>query len=191
MRKVCGGCKKRRDIKFFSPKGKGRWEAKCRDCRNAEARERRAKKRAEKDLLAEAEAIVEAAMPAEMEHAEDVSRETSRHDPVDDGMVLVPTEMAGYLATPDKLEDMIRELVPDALSRLYGHLWQLRLLGSRIVMGNYLPQDMTAYQKSLDKILDIVEVRRKELSSRDVGDELLEEFRNFQSNAGFVKKDAS
>ena len=104
------------------------------------------------------------------------------------GYVGLPETLEQYVLMADRLEEMIDELVPDTKSRLIGHLLQLRLLAPRVAFGNYLPQDMTALQKSLDTILATVEVRRKELKNRSAGEELSEMWRDYRENGGVVLK---
>ena len=166
MQRHCIGCDRTKDISEFSPKGEGRWHPRCKACRRAEARARRAG--AKPDEPTEPKSNVVHLAFSESEQPESVEIEL---DP----------DVTGFLATANHLQEEIEDKMPDVLARASGHLALVRLLGPKIVLGHATTADVSAYSRALDKIVDLFETRRKEMTNVDVGQSILDDWRSFRS----------
>ena len=183
MRKQCIGCGETKDISEFSPKGKGRWQPRCKLCRSAEARAKRAGAKPEKppDNVVELRPSKPKAPKPPRAPAEPSPPDLSDLGDSDLRAELLNRQRE-FLDAPNDLQKAIEEEMKDVLPRAAGLLATMRFVGPRWIAGDATSAEIAAYKDSQKQVVELFETRRKEMANRDVGHEIAEEWRDFRSS---------
>ena len=188
VQKTCRGCGQTKDISQFSPKGNGRWHPRCKPCRSAERRAQRAGRKAEQPP----------------ENVVMLKPRQPRGRPPEPWPSAPPTDIGEisdsdlqaellrrkheFLDAPNQLQASIEQEIPDVLNRAHGLLSTMRLVGPRWVEGNASSAEISAYKDAQKQVVELFETRRKEMSNRDVGHELLADWQSYRSTPVVVSE---